>query len=139
MANHNELLVSARDAEELAMLLDVRRMGGREAEAANALADALVEARLVPHDRLPDDRVAMNCVVVYREEPHGAHRTVSVVHPARADVALGRVSVLSPVGRCLLGQKRGTVASIDVPGGRALAIRVLEIERGAAKEPGPDR
>ena len=43
MLNRNELLVSARDAEELALLLDGRRrMDAREAESANALADALV-------------------------------------------------------------------------------------------------
>jgi transcription elongation GreA/GreB family factor len=69
----------------------------------------------------------MSSLVVYREEPAGTRRTVSVVHPSHANPAEGRVSVLSPVGRALLGRKRGAVASIDVPGGRALTIRVLEV------------
>jgi len=42
--------------------------------------------------------------------------------------------VLSPVGRALLGRRIGSVASIGVPGGRALNIRVLGIERAAALE-----
>jgi len=135
-ANQNVLIISARDAEALALLVgERRRMDALEAEAAKALADALMDAQMVPHDRLPEDRVAMNSLVAYREEPGGARRTVSLVHPVRANPSEGRVSVLSPVGRALLGRKRGGVTSLDVPGGRALTIRVLEIERGAAKQP----
>jgi transcription elongation GreA/GreB family factor len=48
--------------------------------------------------------------------------------------AEGRVSVLSPAGRALLGRRRGALSSLDVPGGRSLAIRILEIENEAAKE-----
>ena len=123
----NELLVSATDAETLAFLIGNRP--DAEAEAANALAEILMEAPLVPHERLPADRVAMNSRVTYHEEPDGARRTVMLVHPSASDPANGRVSVLSPVGRSLLGRKSGSSASIGVPGGRALKIRLLAIER----------
>lgn len=123
----NELLVSATDVETLAFLIGNRP--DAEADAADALAEILMEAPRVPHDRLPADRVAMNSRVTYREEPDGARRTVVLVNPAAADVANGRISVLSPVGRSLLGRKSGSSASIGVPGGRALKIRVLAIER----------
>jgi regulator of nucleoside diphosphate kinase len=127
MAMANELLVSATDVETLAFLIDTRPAA--EADAADALAEILMEAPRVPHDRLPADRVAMNSRVTYREEPDGVRRTVVLVNPAAADVANGRISVLSPVGRSLLGRKSGSSASIGVPGGRALKIRVLAIER----------
>jgi regulator of nucleoside diphosphate kinase len=135
MMNYNDLLVSARDAEMLAGLVGAgRRMSAFEAEAANALADALLDARMVPHERLPADRVAMGSRVVYREEPAGARRAVFVVHPSQANAGEGRVSVLSPVGRALLGRKLGSVASIDVPGGRAVSLRVLEVESDKLRE-----
>lgn len=70
----------------------------------------------------------MNSRVSYREEPGGGRRTVALVHPNEAAPAHGRISVLSPVGRALLGRQAGSVASIGVPGGRALTLRVLEIE-----------
>jgi regulator of nucleoside diphosphate kinase len=130
MAMANELLVSATDAETLALLIGSRP--DAEADAADALAEILMEAPRVPHDRLPADRVAMNSRVTYREEPDGARRSVVLVNPASADVANGRISVLSPVGRSLLGRKAGSSASIGVPGGRALKIRVLAIEREAS-------
>jgi regulator of nucleoside diphosphate kinase len=88
-----------------------------------------MNARMVAHDRLPQDRVSMNSHVAYREEPAGKRRSVALVHPAQADPSGGRISVLSPVGRALLGRKAGSVTSISVPGGRALTIRVLEVER----------
>jgi regulator of nucleoside diphosphate kinase len=130
MADYNDLIVSARDAEFLAPLVEDRFRRGpyrAEPEAADALADVLMDARMVAHDRLPADRVAMNTEVTYREEPGGERRTVMVVHPNDAAPSHGRVSVLSPVGRALLGRRAGSVVSITVPG-RALTIRVLEVE-----------
>lgn len=134
MLSYNDLIVSSSDAEVLATLVGGRRMGGVEAEAANALADTLLEARMVADHRLPGDRVAMNARVSYREEPGGNRRTVALVHPAQADASAGSISVLSPVGRALLGLKRGSTAAIELPGGRALTLRVLEVERPALKE-----
>jgi regulator of nucleoside diphosphate kinase len=129
MTTYNDLLVSMSDAEALAPLLADRRRSGRlEANAADALADVLLDARMVPHERLPADRVAMNARVEYREEPGGEARTVALVHPAEAAPSEGRISVLSPVGRALLGRRAGSVTSLSVPGGRALTIRVLAIE-----------
>ena len=135
MSNYNDLLVSASDAEALASLGGKRRLTDRlEADAAHALAEVLMDARMIPHERLPADRVAMNSRVEYREEPSGERRSVALVHPGEADLARGRISVLSPVGRALLGRKAGAVTSISVPGGRALSIRVLGVEPRALEE-----
>jgi regulator of nucleoside diphosphate kinase len=130
MATYNELLVSSRDAETLAAVVGDRRRTDRfEADAADALVRVLMDAQLVPHERLPADRVSMGSRVAYREEPRGEPRTVALVHPADAAPSAGRISVLSPIGRALLGRRAGSVASLEVPGGRALTIRVLEVER----------
>jgi regulator of nucleoside diphosphate kinase len=132
MSNTNELLVSARDAEALAPLVGDRRRTGRfEADAADALAEVLLSARMVPYDRLPADRVAINSRVTYREVPHGEPRSVILVHPRDANATEGRISVLSPVGRALLGRKPGAISSTGVPGGRAVTISVLAAEQSA--------
>ena len=130
MISYNELLVSSRDVEALAPIVGDRRRTDRyEADAADALADVLMDARMVPHERLPADRVAINSRVTYREEPCGEPRTVVLVHPSDANATEGRISVLSPVGRALLGRKPGALSSTGVPGGRAMTIRVLTAER----------
>jgi regulator of nucleoside diphosphate kinase len=128
--NYHELVISARDAEVLALMLgERRRQHALEAAAADALADLLLEARLVPEEKLPADRIAMNSKVTYREEPAGMRRSVILVHPIDADAAVGRVSVLSPVGLALLGRAPGSVVTVNVPGTQALTVRILDAVR----------
>ena len=132
MDTYNELLVSARDAEALAHVIGWRGRQAADADAANALADLLMEARLVPHEHLPADRVAMNSRVTYEERPGGTRRTVVLVHPAEANAAGGRVSVLSPIGRALLGRRPGETVDAGAPMGRELSIHILAAEGRAA-------
>ena len=128
MNTNHELLVSARDAEALAAIVGDRNIvNGAEHVAAGALADSLMEARLVPDGELPANRVAMNSRVTYRDG-EGAHRTVSLVHPRDADPARLRISVLSPVGRALLGRRRGSTISAALPGGRRVELHIVDVE-----------
>ncbi len=132
MAYHHELLVSASDAESLAFVLGNRRRSDPlELDAANALADLLMEARLVPHESLPPDRVAMNSHVTYEEGPDGVRRSVTLVHPIEANAAEGRISVLSPIGRALIGRRPGSVIVAGTPGGRELNVRIVSVTRRA--------
>lgn len=125
-----ELIVSARDAEVLALMLgERRRHPALEAAATDALADVLLDARLVPHEELPEDRIALNSTVTYRQDPGGTRRSVVLVHPVEADAALGRISVLSPVGRALIGRSAGSVVTVDVPGTAPLTLRILGTSR----------
>ena len=130
MAKYYELILSAADAEVLALMLgERRRQFAYEAAAADALSDLVVEARLVPDHELPGDRVAMNSKVTYREEPDGLSRSVVLVHPIEADAAAGRISVLSPVGLALLGRGVGSLVDVDLPGGKRLTVRILDAAR----------
>ena len=135
MASHHELLVSFPDAAALGLMLGERRRNhALEAAAADALGDLLMEARLIPKEALPVDRVAMNSRVTYEELPGGARRSVVLAYPLDADATEGRISVLSPIGLSLLGRAPGAVAEPPMPDGRALRIRVLSLEREALKE-----
>jgi len=125
MINH-ELFISARDAEGLAAMLGThRRVRPLESDASDELADLLAQARLVPAETLPSDRVAMNSSVTYLEEPAGVRRTVTLVYPREADPTHRRISVLSPIGLALIGRRRGEVVDALLPGRRVLEIRIL--------------
>lgn len=129
MNNLHELLVSARDAEALAAIVGDREIAnGSEHAAAGALADSLMDARLVPDGELPANRVAMNSRVTYREAG-GAHRSVYLVHPRDADPARLRISVLSPVGRALLGRRRGSKITAALPNGRSVELHIIDVKR----------
>jgi regulator of nucleoside diphosphate kinase len=129
MNSYHDLLVSARDAEALAALVGDREIArGTEHAAVGALADVVMEARLVPDGDLPSNRVAMNSRVTY-VEGNGARRSVRVVHPRDADPARLSISVLSPIGRALLGRERGSVITAALPGGRGVELRIVDVER----------
>jgi regulator of nucleoside diphosphate kinase len=129
MPKYYELILSAADAQVLALMLGERHRHDALESAAAALADLLVEARLVPHEELPFDRVAMNSKVTYREEPGGARRSFILVHPIDADPARGRISVLTPIGLALLGRATGSVVTVEFPGAKVRAVRILELAR----------
>jgi regulator of nucleoside diphosphate kinase len=125
-----ELFVSARDAEALAAMLgEHRRAHPFERVPADELADLLMEARLVPDEKLPADRVALSSSVTYVEQPSGVQRTVTLALPADANPAAGTISVLSPIGRALIGRQRGETVDAVLPGRRLLELRILATER----------
>lgn len=135
MINHRDLLVSTADAAALGLMLGERRRNhALEAAAAEALADLLSAAHVVPDEALPRDRAAMGSRVTYEQLPEGARRTVTLVFPVDADAGNGRVSVLSPIGLALLGRAQGAVVEPALPDGRRLRIRVLALEREPLKE-----
>jgi regulator of nucleoside diphosphate kinase len=124
----HDVLLSLSDAEALSALLDAhRRADSSDSEAAEALAEVLAHARRVPDQELPADRVALGSGVTYAEEPSGARRTWSLAFPADADLARGRISVLSPIGRALVGRRRGELVDAELPGGRIVTLQVLGV------------
>jgi regulator of nucleoside diphosphate kinase len=128
MTRNNELVVSTLDAEALASVLGDRHLAVRFESETGALAELLMDARMVPPEELPRNRIAMNTRVTYREDD-GTERTVTIVHPATADASKLRISVLSPVGRALLGRRPGSAVPVSVPGGRDITLHILNVER----------
>lgn len=126
MMTLHDLALSLTEAEALARIIEAHRHGhSSESDTAEDLADLLEQARLVPDGEIPADRIAMGSTVTYVEEPSGVHRTVTLAYPADADLGLGKISVLSPIGRALIGRKRGKTVDAVLPGGRLLAIRIV--------------
>jgi transcription elongation factor GreA len=61
-----------------------------------------------------------------RDIESGRRLQFELVGALEADVSRGRVSVLSPVGRALVGRKRGEVAVVDAPQGER-RLKILSI------------
>jgi regulator of nucleoside diphosphate kinase len=100
---------------------------GRGLRALSDLIEVTEEAHIVPASSVPPDVVTIHSTVVFRDEStHDAH-TVTLVYPHEFSIADHRISVLSPVGRALLGRRIGDRAEIPVPGGTKRRIRLLEL------------
>jgi transcription elongation factor GreA len=90
------------------------------------LREKLQSARLVrPH--LGNGRVDPGERVRVREVNSGQSLELELVGQLEADVAAGRVSVASPLGKALVGLRKGEIARIDAPRGR-FAFEVLAVE-----------
>lgn len=83
----------------------------RAAERTPEVSDLLLGEieRATVHDRsaIPADVVTMGSIVEFIDEANGADRTVELVYPKHADIAAGRVSILTPVGAGLIGLQKG--------------------------------
>ena len=86
-----------------------------------------------PHARQAVEPVVAGLLttVDYHELPGGAPRTVTLVHPASADAAAGRISVFSPIGRALVGCRAGDHTQADLPTGQKLRLRVAMVRAEA--------
>jgi regulator of nucleoside diphosphate kinase len=115
----SHITVTALDHERLQKLVHTWS-GTRDRDAAEALADELDRAEVVPAERIADSVVTMNSRVVFQDEKTGESREVSLVYPMDSDPEQGRISVLSPVGSALLGLSVGQTIDWPLPRGRPL-------------------
>jgi transcription elongation factor GreA len=57
----------------------------------------------------------------------GERLELELVGPLESDATAGRISVVSPLGRAILGLRRGQIAEVDAPRGR-LRFKILAVE-----------
>ena len=114
-------------AEDYALVVALAGVSARRNPlVARLLMEEADRAEVVPVDERPADIVAVGSRVAFRDTATGDSRQVRIVAPGEADIAQGRISVLSLVGAGLLGLAQGQ--SIDWPtqDGR---VRRLTVER----------
>ena len=83
----------------------------------------LRELSMVDMSRIPRDRVGLGSSVIVHDLEKDADITYELVTSEEADVAKGRISTTSPIGRGLLGKQVGDTVKIQIPGG----MREMEI------------
>ncbi|MCC7174942.1 MAG: transcription elongation factor GreA [Bryobacterales bacterium] len=89
----------------------------------NQLRKRLADLSMVDLSQLPTDRVGLGSTVVVMDLAKDQEMTYKLVTSEEADVAAGRISTNSPIGRGLLGKALGDLVRISIPGG----VRELEI------------
>ena len=63
-----------------------------------------------------------------KDQKSGESRKFQIVGPTEADPAEQKLSNESPIGKALIGHKRGDVVSIDVPRGPKKKLKITKIE-----------
>ena len=138
MFDRNEIVLPFRDAAALAAVAaDWPAREPSEQAAADALADAVAGARLVKDRAQGLPVVTLGATVTYDECPDGARRTVTLVHPSRADASRAQVSVFAPVARTLLGRRAGALVPARLPDRAIRELRVVAVDRAVQEDDGP--
>ncbi len=119
------IAVSSRDFDRIERLLDAP--AARQLTALDGLRRELARARIVEPADLPPQTIGMHSTVRLIDELDGTERRIELVYPDQADAEAGRISVLAPMGSALLGLSPGQSIDWQVPGGRTLRLKVLEV------------
>lgn len=119
------IVVSSRDFNRLEQLLDSPAL--RRHPAAVALTEELNRAEVVSPESIPAGVVTMHSTVECEDEITGDRHNLTLVYPNEANVGIGHVSVLAPVGSALLGLSQGQSIDWSTPNGRKLRLRVIAV------------
>ncbi len=83
----------------------------------------LREFSMVDLSKIPRDRVGLGSQVVVLDLKKDEEHTYNLVMSEEADVASGKISTSSPIGKGLLGKRVGDTVKIQIPDG----VKEMEI------------
>lgn len=130
----SRIQVTTQDFERLqALARSVVSASRLEEASAEALQAELAQAELLAPQAVPTDRVTMRSRVTLRDLDSGVAATWTLSYPNEADAASGRLSVLAPLGRSLLGEQAGATVQWRAPAGtKRVKLERLEYQPEAA-------
>ncbi|MGA2966592.1 MAG: transcription elongation factor GreA [Terriglobales bacterium] len=113
------------------------------------LGKRLADLSLTNMNNIPKDKVGLGSTVTIFDGTKNEEMEYQIVMSEESDVAAGKISTTSPIGRALLNKKVGDVATVVTPGGsRELEILKLstmhdlaeaKLEADLAAQPEPER
>lgn len=105
----------------------------RMPNVAEELLNELERAKVVRPEKIPATSVQMGSTVTYKAD--AASRTVTLVWPEDADIAAGRVSVMTPVGAALIGLSEGQSIRWTARDGRVHEMTIEHVHPPGAEKP----
>ncbi|MBU1487154.1 transcription elongation factor GreA [bacterium] len=116
------------DLKENAEYHSAKEEQGRVEAKIRQLETTLADSNILEHEKLPDDQVCIGIKVKLKNLNDSSEITYTLVSPAEANYEAGKISIISPVAKGLLGKKVGDKAEIRVPAGM-LRYEILDMER----------
>ena len=92
------------------------------------LKNTVASARIIDESQLDQSKALIHSIVKMKNLTLNKEMTFTLVADSEADLASGKISVESPIGKGILGKEVGDVAEIKVPNG-VLKLEILEISR----------
>ena len=92
------------------------------------LEERLRRATVVDEKQLNTDMVGVGVRVHVKDQKSGDSKKFQIVGSAEADPAESKLSNESPIGKALVGHKRGDVVTVDTPRGPKKKLKITKIE-----------
>jgi regulator of nucleoside diphosphate kinase len=131
---NREICITENDRKRLTELIRVAHdFGDRIRHDLKGLEEELSKAKVVASQDIPPDVVTMNSKVVLVDVDTHEEMNFRLVFPQDADVDMGFISVLAPIGTAILGYAKGDIVEWPVPSGvRRLQIKDILYQPEAA-------
>ncbi|WP_119303102.1 nucleoside diphosphate kinase regulator [Dongia deserti] len=96
-------------------------------DTAEELLSELDRAKVVADESVPPDVVRMGSAVEFSSDQD--RKRVTLVFPQEADIAAGKVSVLTPVGAALIGLAEGESITWTARDGSSHEMTIVSVEQ----------
>jgi regulator of nucleoside diphosphate kinase len=80
----------------------------------------------------------MGSQVDFRDDGTAQVHRVTLVYPDQADITVGKISVLTPIGAALIGLYQGQTINWQSPAGDWRSLTVMAVDLAAAVEKWPE-
>lgn len=92
------------------------------------LEKMLRNARIINNDEIDIDTVSIGSIVTVEDLEFKDTMEYAIVGTAESDPSQNKISNESPVGKAILGKKKGTVVEVNVPAG-VIQYKILDIKK----------
>ena len=102
-------------------------------ERIHELEEMLRKAKIVSEEEMKGDKVNIGLKVTVKDTDTGEKEVFSIVGATESDPFSGKISTESPVGKALIGKKKGETVAIEIPDG-IVNYKIMKIEKEEKKE-----
>lgn len=118
--------ISISESDHARLTALAQSIAGHDDLTADDLFGELERAKILADEMISKDVVQMGSRVRFDDE-RGIARTVTLVFPRDADIAEGRLSILTPVGTALIGLSAGQSILWTARDGQQHRLTVLQV------------
>ena len=91
------------------------------------IEQTLSRAKVLSKNDMAKDKVTILSIVKLKDLNHQTEVEYTLVSPVESDFKLNKISTISPVGKALLGKKKGDIVEIKVPAG-TLKYQIMDLK-----------
>ncbi|MBW5449001.1 transcription elongation factor GreA [Cohnella sp. CFH 77786] len=92
------------------------------------LEKMLRNARIINNEEIDLETVGIGSTVIVEDLEYGDTMEYTIVGTAESDPAQNKISNESPVGRAIIGKKKGTTVEVNVPAG-IIQYKIVDIKK----------